>query len=1669
MKKKLKLVFIFLVMLVSCVFYFTEQSEAISIKEHEKVTTLESRGSEELDVKHSYTPKFIVGETRVEAFNADGTIAEKSMIAKEFFVGEGIILKVSEGEVNKGTVVYYNMGTYEGKNVNIRLNMSSNSSNVMIGTDENTYLMTFGTPKTQKNKIDVSLEFFDDENKPLKISGNWTFSAVNAYKKLRFPNDFFIRGYVLKNTYITYESKGEQIELSGGKAGANDGDQSYITLTFSDKTGFDYSYESTELSTYAVRFDPNLLPSIPKIDLSVKGGKVLGQFREEKKSLFTYTQRIPYTNAVDYLNHYQLEIEVDPLIEILSEEDFIKGVNIIDDLGADRKSDFNISIDTNQKKLKISGKSEVLNQENFYDKIYRISLSGKTREEDYSKRVEVKSEGMVEYKRKKTGSPTQISHSNKAITTLEPSTVGELEFDLSRTKNKIQIDELTLKDKVNEKYELLDIRFPEKLKLNYDTAFLNDKKWFKIENETDEPGWKSLSFSMKADNKKATIEKFLKSIDWEADSKTEKNVAENIKISLEGEVYTERKDENEVTHYYKFVPKDIKMGADSYTWFDAYNDAKKMKFKGLTGYLATLTSAEEHDFVYDNIAKQSGFFGGSRMLLKDSKENKPIKIEDFPQISRKIEDYALDIEIADKWYWVAGPEAGKVFYNKPLYEKGYPGYDLEKGEEKVYNGFANPENLPNTGLIEPNNSSATVHGGETILEFAQSNSNKYWNDLPSISHSKNHLEGYYAEFSEYGGQKEEELGTSSDFTATDATAKIPKPVEYIYKSSTSEIKEKKIHPDKIKIGTNLTAPVAPNIKYYSHKTIDKPLIIVSDKKQEVTYTYTPIDYTLEYDANKGVGTIASQKFNAESQVSLNDNQSGFTREDYKFGSWNTKSDGKGTEHSPGVVLLGKDLLTSYSEIKDQKVTIYAKWLLNTKGQVKFAVERKGHELKLINLVLDQRINKKYSLMRLELPKDVTIDYGKEDINFPEGWFELNMSEEDGEHIQAISMESDNSLAKIKKFLEDIRFKSDSQSKAVDSGKIKIVLYQDVYTSFIIPNPSDKERPGTRHYYKFIKNEDINWKSIDKDNPKGHQPSLLETYNLAKKEKFRGMKGYLATLTSAEEHNFMYENIAKQSGWLGGTRIVTKEGQKIKNELSVSMDEKDYEVIDMTKANEWYWMSGPESGTVFFNKPVYDKSDPPLNGAVEGEYQGFRNPHNIASGSIEPNNTEGDENALEFASASGTRWWNDLSQDPKNIPGSYQYIKGFYVEFSEYEGGDKETAGDVDAESLHTEASADVPQAIYKQYQSTSAKVLSPEVIDEQMLKIGDTWQAPEKKVEHYETPVITPNSFKVKRDAAQLVTYQYTPKNYTLTYDGNGGNGTIAPQTFTIETPSLTLASGEAMTKKGYLPKRWQSTKTAGDTYTFGQKLTGEQLFKGNTTLYVGWEEHKVQVTLNYLLENSNQELVALKDVMDGKKEVKPVEKMYQVGTPIPSILTKETKDFDYYLPLKDKTKFKIGTAAETTTQPAELTEKGITVTFIYQGTLALEVPKVVSFKPTKLAVTPPKNIELTDSDHLKVINTQGAGGNWQVRAKLEKMMTRNNQKLLGEITYLPSANQTPIVFNETLKPIINNQTNQQIDTTIPLLETEKGLRLSLESGNLMGTYGEGIIKWELGDYPKIK
>ncbi len=85
----------------------------------------------------------------------------------------------------------------------------------------------------------------------------------------------------------------------------------------------------------------------------------------------------------------------------------------------------------------------------------------------------------------------------------------------------------------------------------------------------------------------------------------------------------------------------------------------------------------------------------------------------------------------------------------------------------------------------------------------------------------------------------------------------------------------------------------------------------------------------------------------------------------------------------------------------------------------------------------------------------------------------------------------------------------------------------------------------------------------------------------------GMKGYLATITSAAENAFILSKLPAD-GWIGGS--------------------------DAAVEGTWRWVSGPESGTLM-------------------SYT------NWASG--EPNNSGGNEDAAEFYASNGTGKWNDL--------------------------------------------------------------------------------------------------------------------------------------------------------------------------------------------------------------------------------------------------------------------------------------------------------------------------------------------------------------------------------------------------------------------------------------------
>lgn len=134
-------------------------------------------------------------------------------------------------------------------------------------------------------------------------------------------------------------------------------------------------------------------------------------------------------------------------------------------------------------------------------------------------------------------------------------------------------------------------------------------------------------------------------------------------------------------HLYEYI-------SDAGTWNAAKPKAEALTRYGATGYLATITSAEENAFVTARLSN-AGWMG------------------------------ANDGAVEGEWRWVTGPETGTQFWS------GLSGGSTVGG------------NYANWGTGEPNNS-----GDEDCGQYLAGGSGK-WNDLPCGSSS---LPGYVAEF-----------------------------------------------------------------------------------------------------------------------------------------------------------------------------------------------------------------------------------------------------------------------------------------------------------------------------------------------------------------------------------------------------------------------------------------------------------------------------------------------------------------------------------------------------------------------------------------------------------------------------------------------------------------------------------------------------------------------------------------------------------------------------------------------------------------------------------------------------------------------------------------------------------------------------------------------------------
>ncbi len=197
-------------------------------------------------------------------------------------------------------------------------------------------------------------------------------------------------------------------------------------------------------------------------------------------------------------------------------------------------------------------------------------------------------------------------------------------------------------------------------------------------------------------------------------------------------------------HYYEVVKKRC-------PWSEAYNAAKKKKLLGMRGYLATITSQAEQNFIYNNINKEGGWLGGTRYLIRTA-DGRTARIKDDASVDAAA--LIKDTASADAWYWADGPEAGQVFYDRPTVASPYG----EGGPEKMFCWFSDGE---------PNN----FGSGEGCLQFAYMNDR--WNDL--ADHADTSCANYYVEYSRYGNDADtgEMKDYASHTAALDAAAVLP--------------------------------------------------------------------------------------------------------------------------------------------------------------------------------------------------------------------------------------------------------------------------------------------------------------------------------------------------------------------------------------------------------------------------------------------------------------------------------------------------------------------------------------------------------------------------------------------------------------------------------------------------------------------------------------------------------------------------------------------------------------------------------------------------------------------------------------------------------------------------------------------------------------------------------
>ncbi|MCW0481959.1 PKD domain-containing protein [Gaoshiqia sediminis] len=157
-------------------------------------------------------------------------------------------------------------------------------------------------------------------------------------------------------------------------------------------------------------------------------------------------------------------------------------------------------------------------------------------------------------------------------------------------------------------------------------------------------------------------------------------------------------------------------------------------------------------------------------------------------------------------------------------------------------------------------------------------------------------------------------------------------------------------------------------------------------------------------------------------------------------------------------------------------------------------------------------------------------------------------------------------------------------------------------------------PSTGHFYQFVEKLDITW---------------TEARAEAETKSYYGLKGYLATILSKEENDFIWTKV-NGVGWIGAT--------------------------DEAVEGEWRWATGPEAGTLFW----------------KGNYPSGQRVNNLFSfwSNGEPNNSYPDLNGglgedyghINQNPDQPEKSWNDLRNSGDGPTSQYYRPQGYIIEY-----------------------------------------------------------------------------------------------------------------------------------------------------------------------------------------------------------------------------------------------------------------------------------------------------------------------------------------------------------------------------------------------------------------------